>query len=72
MENFQSRYPKMQIRGSGTPVGDETKIRIQTKIDEVRSSLYNLPLLYHLLCCCKITFFLIIRLTFLNIAPNPN
>lgn len=62
MENFQSRYPKMQIRGSGTPVGDETKIRIQTKIDEVRSLLY----------CCKITFFLIIRLTFLNIAPNPN
>lgn len=44
MENFQSRYQKMQIRDSGTPVGDETKIRIQTKIDEVRSFLYNLPL----------------------------
>lgn len=44
MENFQSRYGKMQVRGSGTPVSDETKIRIQTKIDEVRSLLYNLPL----------------------------
>lgn len=44
MENFQSGYQKMQIQDSGTPVGDETKIRIQTKIDEVRSFLYNLPL----------------------------